>query len=118
NLFPCRIVGCAAAMTFVNDDQVKKARREFPEELLAVLRPRNGLIKSQVNLVSGVDSSLLVQGQWEFDVGAVLPFDSLRARAQFRHDRAERTKIIDHRLIDKDIAVGQEEDALLAAGLP
>ena len=40
NLPPGRIVGGAAAMTLVNDDQVKKARREFPEELLALLRAR------------------------------------------------------------------------------
>ena len=28
---PCRIVGGAAAMAFINHDQIKKARREFPE---------------------------------------------------------------------------------------
>ena len=42
----------------------------------------------------------------------------LASRAEFRHRRAERPEIIDHRLIDQDVAVGEEQDAFLAAGLP
>ena len=45
NLAPGRIVGGAAAVTLVDDDQVKEAGREFPEELLALLRPGDGLVK-------------------------------------------------------------------------
>ena len=72
NLPPCGIVGGAAAMTLVNDDQVKKAGREFPEELLALLRPGDGLIEPQIDLVGGVDAALFVQRRGEFDFGAVL----------------------------------------------
>ncbi len=31
---------------------------------------------------------------------------------------AERAEVVHHRLVDQDVAVGEEEDALLAAGLP
>ena len=105
-------------MTLVNHDQVKEAGREFPEELLAVLGPRDGLIEAQINLVGRVDATLLVQGRREFDLGAVLALDGLRARAQFGHRRAEGAEIVHHRLIDEDVAVGKKEDAFLAPGLP
>ena len=72
NLPPGCIVGGAAAMTLINDDQVKKARREFPEELLALLRPRDGLIKPQVNFIGRVDAALFIKRRGEFDFGAVL----------------------------------------------
>ena len=58
NLAPGGIVGGAATMTLVDDDQVKKARREFPEELLAFLRPGDGLIEAEIDLVGGVDAAL------------------------------------------------------------
>ena len=44
NLPPGGIVGGAAAVTLVNDDEVKEAGREFAEQLLALLRPGDGLI--------------------------------------------------------------------------
>ena len=105
-------------MAFVNDDQVKKARREFPEKLLALLRPGDGLIEAQVNFIGRVDAALFVERRGEFDLGAVCALDGLRARAELGHCRAERPEIIDHRLIDEDVAVGKEQDALLAPGLP
>src|SRR6202034_4743636 len=39
NLFPRRIVGRAATMALVNDNEIEKAGREFPEKFLALLRP-------------------------------------------------------------------------------
>ena len=118
NLPPGRIVGGAAAMTLVNDDQIKEAGREFPEELLAFLRAGDGLIKAQINFVGRVDAALFVERRREFDLGAVFALDGLRARAELGHCRAEGTEIIHHRLIDEDVAVGKKEDAFLAAGLP
>ena len=44
--------------------------------------------------------------------------DGLRPRAQLGHRRAERAEVVHHRLVDEDVAVGKEEDAFLAAGLP
>src|SRR5580700_881039 len=80
NLPPCRIVGGAATVAFVNDDQVKEARREFPEKLLAVFWPGDGLIEPQVDLVCSVDAALLVQRRCKFDLGAVFALNGLRPR--------------------------------------
>ena len=51
-------------------------------------------------------------------VGAVLPLDGLGVGAELRHRRAERAEVVHHRLVDQHVAVGEEQDALLAAGLP
>ena len=51
-------------------------------------------------------------------LGAVVALDGLRAGAELRHRRAERAEVVHHRLVDEHVAVGEEEDALLAAGLP
>ena len=118
NLSPGGILGGAAAVALVDDDQVKKAGRELPEELLALLRPGDGLVEAQIDLVGGVDAALLVERRGEFDLGAVFALDGLRARAEFGHRRAEGAEIVDHRLVDEDVAVGKEQDAFLAAGLP
>ena len=42
----------------------------------------------------------------------------LAAGAELGHRRAERAEVVDHRLVDQHVAVGQEQDALLAARLP
>ena len=118
DILPCRVVSGAATMALVNDDQVKKAGREFPVDLLALLRPRDGLIKPQIDLVGGVDATLFVERRGEFDLGAVFPLDGLGPRAELCHRRAERPEIIHHCLIYKDVAVGKEEDAFLAPGFP
>ena len=54
----------------------------------------------------------------QIDFGAVVALDRLGAGAELRHRRAERPEVVDHRLVDEDVAVGEEQDALLAAGLP
>ena len=50
--------------------------------------------------------------------GAVLPLDGLGTGAELRHRRAERPEVVHHRLVDQHVAVGEEQDALLAARLP
>ncbi len=118
NLAPGRILGGAAAVALVNDDQVEEARREFPEELLALLRPGDGLVKPQIYLIGGVDAALFIERGRKFDFGTVLPLDGLRSGAQLGHRSAEGPEIVHHRLIDEDVAVSKEEDAFLAARLP
>ena len=54
----------------------------------------------------------------KLDFGAVVALDGLGAGAELCHRRAERAEVVDHRLVDQHVAVGEEEDALLAAGLP
>ena len=48
----------------------------------------------------------------------VLGLDCLRARAQLRHRALERAEVVDHRLVDEDVAVREVEDPLLAPALP
>ena len=52
------------------------------------------------------------------EIGAILALDRFCPSAELGHRRAERPKIIHHRLINQDIAVGEEEDALFASRLP
>ena len=118
DLAPGGILGGAAAVALVDDDQVEEAGRELAEELLALLRAGDGLVEAEIDLVGGVDAALLVERRGEFDLGAVVALDGLRAGAELRHRRAEGAEVVDHRLVDEDVAVGEEEDALLAAGLP
>ena len=44
--------------------------------------------------------------------------DGLGVGAELGHGRAEGPEVVDHRLVDQHVAVGEEEDALLAPGLP
>ena len=118
NLAPGGILGGAATVALVNDDQIEEAGRELPEQLLALLRPGDGLVKAEIDLVGGVDAALLVEGGGEFDFGAVFALDGFRAGAELRHRRAEGPEVVDHRLVNQDVAVGEKQDALLAAGLP
>src|SRR6202166_4140982 len=82
DFFPGGIIGGATTVTLVDDDQVKKAGREFPEELLAFLRPGDGLIKTKVNFIGCVDAALFVECGREFDLGPVCALDGFRSRAK------------------------------------
>ena len=61
---------------------------------------------------------LLVDRGGDLNFAAVLSLDGLRAGAQLRHRRAERTEVVDHRLVDEDVAIGEEEDPFSPPGLP
>ena len=64
DLAPGRILGGAAAMALVDDDQVEEAGRELAEELLPLLRAGDRLIEAEIDLVGGVDAALLVEREW------------------------------------------------------
>lgn len=81
DVLPGRVVSGNATVALINDNQVKKARREFPEKLLGLLRPGDRLIKAQVYLVCGVDAALFVERCGEFVLGPVCALDGVRARA-------------------------------------
>ena len=61
NLAPGGILGGAATVALINNDEVKEARREFPEELLPLFRPGDGLVKTKIDLIGRVDAALLVE---------------------------------------------------------
>ena len=54
----------------------------------------------------------------DLHLGAVLALNGLRTGAELRHGGTEGPKVVDHRLIDKDVAVGEVKNAFLATGLP
>ena len=115
---PGRILGRAAAMALVDHDQVEEAGRELAEQLLPLLRAGDRLIEAEIDLEGGVDPPLLVERERQVDRRAVLPLDGLGVGRQLRHRRAERAEVVHHRLVDQHVAVGEEQDALLAARLP
>ena len=54
-LAPCRILGGAAPVTFVDHDQVEKTGRKLPVSLLAFFRSGDRLIEAEVDLIGVVD---------------------------------------------------------------
>ena len=89
-------------MALVDHDQVEEGGRNLAENLLAILRPGNGLIQAEIDLVRGVDAPLPVV------------VDGLGFCRKLGHRRTKRPKIVDHGLIDQHVAVGQEQNAPLA----
>ena len=83
-------------MALVDDDQVEEVGRELLVDVAGLLGAGDGLVEGEVDLVGLVDLSLL-------DLG---------------HRRAERLEVVRLGLVDQDVAVGEEQDALLDPGLP
>ena len=115
DLPPGGILGRAAAVALVDHDQVEEAGRELAEELLPFLRAGDGLVEAEIDLVGLVDAALLVDGSGQLDARAVRRARWSWAGAELGHCRAERPEVVDHRLVDEDVAVGEEQDAFLAA---
>src|ERR1017187_2413553 len=105
---PGRIGVGAAAVALVDNDKVEETRGELAKEFLAVLGARDGLIEAEVNLVGGIDAALLVEREGEFLLRAVGALDGLRVGAELGHGGAEGAEVVDHGLIDQDVAVGQK----------
>ena len=97
----------------------KKSGRELPEQLLALLRPGDGLVqardRSRRTCRCGASCRCAVGSSTSVPSSRSMVFD---AGAELRHRRAERPEVVDHRLVDEHVAVGEEQDALLAPGLP
>ena len=96
DLSPGGVLRGASAMALVDDDQVEEVGRELLVDVAGLLGAGDGLVERQVDLVGLVDLSLL-------DLG---------------HRRAERLEVVRLGLVDQDVAVGEEQDALLDPGLP
>ena len=105
-------------MAFVDHDQVEEFARKLAEDFLPLVWPGDGLVETKINLVGGVDTAPLVQREGQISGAAVLPLDRLGICRELRHRSAKRTEVVDHGLVDQDVAVGEEQDALLLAGLP
>ena len=120
DLPPGGILRRAAAVAFVDHDEVEEIRRKLAVELLAFLRAGDGLIERKVDLVGGIDAPMfLIHGDRDqLDFGAVFALDGLRAGAELCHGGAEGTEVVHHGLVDQDIAIGEEKNALSLPGLP
>ena len=120
---PGRVFGGAAAVALVDDDEVEEVGRELLVDVALFFRAADGLVQRQVDLVALVD--LLggsVDGQVDvFHRGLALTINHLHALgmgAELGHGTLERPEVVDHGLVDQDVPVGQEQDALLGAALP
>ena len=96
DLAPGGVLGGAAAMALVDDDEVEEVRRELLVDVLLFLGAGDRLVEAEVDLEGLVD----------------------RAVGDLRHRLTERLEVVGHGLVGEDVAVGEEEDALLRAGLP
>ena len=96
NLAPGGVLGGAAAVALVHDDQVEEVRRELLVDVLLFLGAGDRLIERQVDFEGFVD---LAVG----DLG---------------HRLAERLEVVGLGLVDEDVAVGEEQDAFLRTRLP
>ena len=96
NLAPGGIFGGAAAMALVDDDQIEEVRRELLVDVLLFLGAGDGLVEAEVDLVGLVD----------------------RAVGDLGHRLTEGLEVVGLGLVGQDVAVDQEEDAFLGAGLP
>src|SRR5262245_34411138 len=105
-------------MALVDHDQVEEAGRELAEQLLPLLVASNRLIEAEVDLISCVDTAAPVDGGSEIDAAAVVALDGPGIGRELRHDRAERPEVVHHRLVNQYVPVGEEQDPLLASGLP
>ena len=90
---PGGIFSRAAAMAFVNHDEVKEAGGEFFEQLLPFFRASDGLVQAKVDLIGWVNAALfsgrgvgvVAQGERQVNAGAVCALDGLGVDTQLGH---------------------------------
>lgn len=86
----------AAAVALVHGNEIEEVRRELLVNVLRFLGARNGLVEAQVNLEGLVH----------------------RAIRDFGHRRAKGLEVVGLGLIGEDVAIDEEEDALLRLRFP
>ncbi len=96
HITPGRIFRCTATVAFVNDDQIKEIGRKLAIDLLPFFLTGHGLVERKVDLVVFLDLAI----------------------GDLVHHLAKWGEVLLHGLIDQDIAVDQEQDALLGFALP
>ena len=90
-------------MALVDDDEVEEVAGELVVDRLVLLVAHDRLVEREVDLVGLVDP-------------AAAPVDELAG--ELRHRLAERLEVVDDRLVDEDVAVGEEQHPLGLAALP
>ena len=97
NLAPGGIIGGAAAVTFVDDDQVEEVRRELLVDVLPLFGAGRRLGRARSRLHTTLSIWRLL------DLG---------------HRVAKMFEVVGLGLVDEDVAVGQKEDAFGLPGPP
>jgi hypothetical protein len=119
DLAPGRVFGGAAAVALVDDDQVEEVGRELAEELLPLFRAGDRLVQAQIDLVRRCRCGDACR--WRQVRSTVLPSARSMVLAlvlSLAMAGAKGSEVVDHRLVDQHVAVGQEQDALLADPSP
>ena len=96
NLAPGRVGGGAAPVALVHDDEIEEVGRELLEDVLRFLGARDRLVQGQVDFERLVDLAVLDPG----------------------HSPTEGLEVFVPGLGEKDVAVGEKEDAFLHPCLP
>ena len=117
-LAPCRIVGGTAPVAFIDHDQIEEAGRKLPVDFLVFLWPGDRLVESEIDFKGRINEVLLVEGLRHVDLVAIVALDGPGMFRQLGHRPAEGAEIVHHGLVDQHVAVGKEQDALLASRLP
>ncbi len=115
---PCTVFCRAASVAFVDHNEIEEVWRELFVDVLDVLVARHRLIQRQVDLIRLVDVSLLVHSEFDGFFCSVRKFDGFAFGAQLGHRAFEWSKVIDHRLIDQDVAISKEQDSFFRTGFP
>ena len=110
-------------MAFVHHDEVEEVGAELLVDVALFVGAGDGLVERQVNLVAFVHQlGGFVDGQiYIFDrhrAVRIHPLHALCVGAELGHGALEGAKVVDHGLVDEDVAVGQKQDALFGAALP
>ena len=118
NFAPRRVVGRTATVALVDDDQVEEVGRQLTEDLLSLFRSCEGLVQPEVNFICRINAPMLVHSQGDLSTGAIVALYGPGMGAELGHLGAEGAKIIDHGLVDQDVAVRQEQHPFLPVGMP
>ena len=119
---PSRVFVRAATVALINDDQIEEFRRKLFVNVALFFGAGHSLVQRQINFIAFVyqlggfiDSEIHVfDGDLTLDINTL---DALRVGAEFGHRALERAKVVDHGLVDQDVAVGQKQDAFFCAAL-
>ena len=110
-------------MAFVHDDEIEEVGGELAVNIIGLFRARDGLVERQVNFVGFVD--LLGGGiqrcvqRFNAAIASLNAFaHSFTLGAELGHRAFEGAKVVDHGLVDQDVAISQKQNALFCAAFP
>ena len=76
------------------------------------------MVEAEVDFIGAINAPLTIQREGDVFLGAVCPLNGFGLGGKLGHGATEGAEVVDHGLVNQHVAVGQEQDALLAPGLP